>query len=562
MTNRWRSLLVLPIAAFASLAVAPAAGAAITSSQITTPASPTFAINDEEAPSTIAVSGTTSGGNPATDKVDLDCFYGPGPEDLTLAKEVPLSSEGDFSVPAAKLASIEDQVCRLRAVPASTIPADLSPFSGPVIATGERAKTAKIETGPNNGQPYDLYIWGQQLSAADDYDSLGSCGLDDGYLFDSEFKLTTTTFYCNDWFEQYDNNKENSASTRSEIQVDGANAYTPDAAEDINKEASPDFPTFSYSYSQNPANGNLTIKESDPIVKCPEATYPPTPVSCPMFESTGVTDSRTIEQTNEGHLVTITDHYESTDGQSHSLSLLPQNSQYFASRPNLHGEVIAYRFPGQGAFAKHAYGESVSLPGEAPSATFINVEGASEGDMETGQGAIILGQPASEATFNQVDSNQSEFYFHQTANVPAGGSATIQTAYAQAYSSTEVAALAEQAETDFKPAPPAQKAPIPPAPSNLFSFGKVTLNKHKGTASLQVMVPGAGLIVLSGKQVKQASLTASGMATIAMKITPTGKLVRKLKKSGKATVSVSVTFTPTGGTSKTLAKKVKLARKR
>lgn len=280
-----------------------------------------------------------------------------------------------------------------------------------------------------------------------------------------------------------------------------------------------------------------------------------------MFESTGVTDNRTIEQTNEGHLVTITDHYESTDGQSHSLSLLPQNSQHFTGSGD-NGEKIAYRFPGQGAFTKYAYGESVSLPSEAPSATFINVEGASEGDMETGQGAIILGQPASEATFNDVNSNVSELYFHQAANVPAGGMATIQTAYAQAYSSTEVAALAEQVETAFKPIPPVQKTPAPPAPSNLFSLGKLKLNKHKGTATLQVLVPGAGLIALSGRQVKQVSRTASGMATVTMEITPTGKLARKLKKSGKATVSVSATFTPTGGTSNTVVKTVKLSRKR
>ena len=104
-------------AALFVLVVAPAASAAITSSQITSPASPSYGIYDEESPNTIAVSGTTSGGNPATDKVNLDCFYGSSPENKVLAEEVSLNPDGSFSVPAANLKNIEDRVCRLRAVP-------------------------------------------------------------------------------------------------------------------------------------------------------------------------------------------------------------------------------------------------------------------------------------------------------------------------------------------------------------------------------------------------------------------------------------------------------------
>ena len=119
------------------------------------------------------------------------------------------------------------------------------------MATGERDETDKIESGPNAGQPYDFYIWGQQLGAADDYESAGSCGLDDSYLFDSELNLSTMTFYCNDWFDSFENFENEAASTRSQVQVDGANAYLPADAEEINSEAS-GFPTLTYSYSQDP----------------------------------------------------------------------------------------------------------------------------------------------------------------------------------------------------------------------------------------------------------------------------------------------------------------------
>ncbi len=543
-------------AALSALALAPAASAAIAGSQITSPASPSYGIYDEESPNTIAVSGTTSGGNPATDKVNLDCFYGSGPEDKVLAEEVSLNPDGSFSVPAANLSKIEDRVCRLRAVPTGAIPPELSPFGGPLMATGERDKTNKIESGPNAGQPYDFYIWGQQLGAADDYESVGGCGLSDGYLFDSEFNLSTVTFYCNDWFKYFENFENQTASTRSQVQVDGANAYLPADAEEINSEAS-GFPTLTYSYSQEPLSGNLTIHESDAIVRCSEATYPPTKTSCPSFLSAGVRDDRTIVQSNDGHLITITDRYVSTDGQAHTLDLLPQNNQYFGQS----GEKIAYRFPGESSFATHKDGESIAFSGGTPGAVFAQVQGAPDGDTSTGRGAIVFDHSASPATFNKVNGRESDLYFHQSAVVPAGGSTTLRFAYAQAYSSSEVEALAGQAESSFKPAPlPPAPAPVV-VPSNSFKFGKVKLNKRKGTAKLQVTLPDTGTIVLAGRQIKTVRRGVLAAGTVGLTITPTGKLAHKLKLTGKAKATAKVTFTPTGGSAKTETKPLKLLRR-
>ena len=542
-------------AALFVLAFAPAASAAITSSQITSPTSPSYGIYDEESPNTIAVSGTTSGGNPATDKVNLDCFYGSGPKDKVLAEEVSLNPDGSFSVPVANLKNIDDQVCRLRAVPSGAIPADLSPFSGPLMATGERHETSKIASGPNAGQPYDFYLHAQQQSAADDYASAGSCGLDDGYLFDSELNKSTTTFYCNDWFWYNENFENEAASTRSEMRVDGADAYLPADADEINSEASSGFPTLTYSYSQDPLTGNLTIHESDPIVKCPEATFPATKTSCPSFLSTGVRDERTIVQSNDGHLVTITDQYVSTDGQAHTLDLLPQNDQYFGSS----GEKIAYRFPGEGSFATHKDGESIAFSGETPAAVFAQVQGSPDGDTATGRGAIVFDHSASPATFNKVSIEESDFYFHQSAAVPAGGSTTLRFAYAQAYTSSEVEALVQQAESSFRPPPP-PPAPVV-APSNSFKFGKLKLNKRKGTAKLQVILPGAGTIFLSGKQIKTVKRGVSAAGTVSLMIRPTGGLAHKLKITGKAKATAKVTFTPTGGSAKTETKRLKLLRR-
>jgi hypothetical protein len=95
---------------------------------------------------------------------------------------VPVEADGGFSVPAVSLHNAADHLCRLRAVPAGETPADPSPFAGPVLATSEDFRTS-IGSGPNVGTLSDYYFFAQQVPAAFDYYSTGSCGLGDGYLF-------------------------------------------------------------------------------------------------------------------------------------------------------------------------------------------------------------------------------------------------------------------------------------------------------------------------------------------------------------------------------------------
>lgn len=103
------------------------------------------------------------------------------------------------------------------------------------------------------------------------------------------------------------------------------------------------------------------------------------------------------------------------------------------------------------------------------------------------------------------------------------------------------------------PSPPSL-APTPVSPSNAFTFGKLKLNKKKGTATLKVNVPGAGTLTAvdakkkSPKRVRKASATASGpsVATLKLKATKSGK--KTLVAKGKLQFKLSVTFTPTGGT--------------
>ncbi len=261
------------------LVMTPAAHAAITGSQITTPSDPSFFIADEDASTqTFAISGTTTGGTPATDQVDVRCYR--GGTSASVASNVALNSDGSFSLPSANLNNVHDRTCRLRAVPAGTSPSDVTPYAGPLIGVGER-DTSKVATGPNTGSAYDYYLYAPQLTGAFDYVSVGSCGLYDGYLFDPTYVPTTYTFYCNAGLFS----GTPAPSTRSELQIDGANAYAPwDAAQYINSNAT-GLPAVTYTYTVDTATGNLVIHEADPFVKCTDATYPPTAASCASFVS-------------------------------------------------------------------------------------------------------------------------------------------------------------------------------------------------------------------------------------------------------------------------------------
>jgi hypothetical protein len=474
--------MVAGLSAAIALWIAPQAGATITSTQITSPADPTYSIRDDDNPNTMAVSGTTDSTDPGTDTVDLDCFYGSGPDSSQLSADVTLQSDGSFSVPGANLENVEGKVCRLRAVPSGTPPVDLAPFAGPVLATGERS-TDVIDSGPNTGAPYDLYVWGQQLTAGDDYVSAGSCGIYDGYLYDSDLTLTAVTWYCNDGFNAGDVQGDLESSTRSQLEVDGADAYTPYTAWDINDAASPGFPALTYDYTLDPATGDLTITESDEVVKCPDATYPPDETTCQSFVDTGVRLDRTITQGSDGHLVYVTDNWVSTDGKAHSLDLLPQNDQCFAeARSPCGGPDVQYKFPGETSYSTHDVGDVVPFSGSGPVAVYANVEGAGDGNTSTGQGAIVFDRPASPATFNSV-SYDSEFYFHQTGTATAACPATFRFAYAQDYDSADVQSLAQSALNRFATPVtcpgPNPTTPVVPAPAGHTGKRKHALRKCK-----------------------------------------------------------------------------------
>jgi hypothetical protein len=237
-----------------------------------------------------------------------------------------------------------------------------------------------VSGGPNDGTLFDYYVWAGQLSGAFDYVSVGDCGVFDGYLFDPTLANTTTTFFCNAGLFQ---NDSNTSPTRSELQIDAKDAYPPYVAEQINPDAS-GLPAVSYTYSLDPATGNLTIHETDPLVKCTDTSYPPDTTKCATFVSAGVTDNITITQDHDGRVSWFTESFASTDTHSHTLDLLwDQNQRFHGSSGD--SDNVEYEFPGQSGFAIPTAGSSVTLPATAGT-IYIRVHGGADGDMNTGRG--------------------------------------------------------------------------------------------------------------------------------------------------------------------------------
>ena len=423
------------------LAAAPAAPAAITASQITTPSNPSFFVADENGNlQTFTISGTTTGGN-ANNLVDVRCYF--GGTSVKVKGNVPLNANGAFSVTAADLSKILDLTCQLRAVPAGTKPADLTPFSGPVIGVGDR-ESSKISGGTNNGKTYDYSLDAQQQTAAFDYASLGSCGLHNGFLYDSTYANTTVTFACNAGLMAADGPVN---PTRSELQIDGVNAYAPTQAFFINAGAG-GFPALTDTYTVDKTTGNVVIHETDPLVKCSEATYPPSQTSCATFVSAGVTDDRTVTQDHEGHISWITDTFKSTDSKPHSIDLLWDSNQQFFG-PSGDSSQIEYEFPGESSFSTHTTGQTVSLPSSGGT-ILLRMHGAADGSMGTGQGAIVYDRRATAAKFTAVTAVDSRFTLHQSGTVPAGGSTRFRFAFVQDYQAALVATRAKAARTLFQ----------------------------------------------------------------------------------------------------------------
>jgi hypothetical protein len=510
------------------------AGAAITGSQITSPADPTYAYFDEtkDTLTTVlyTVEGTVTG---AASGVDVRCYVGNSATEYHVLAEAVTVTAGRFSLPVT--AEMEShQPCVLRAVPEGYTGAP-SAFTGPSVTSSYFEIYSNSATSTAYGYELGTYTLGANF----EIDSVGECGIYYSRLFvPGSLEPSAHLFDCNSGLAAYDETATGT-HTRSALQVDGVNAYSPGAAQYVEAEEThapiKNAPQIAVTQSFDPATALATIHEIDPIVKCsPETVYPPTSTSCTHFVSTGVELERSWQTTRGDQVASMTDTWRSTDAAPHTVNAL--YAQYFVD--NYPASGGAYKFPGAGAFSPTTKGSTVALPGGPNTILYKENAGTPDvGDGEFPQGAIVYDSSPSEPLSVFVGSDETEyngFEMPYQRTIPAGGSSTLRMAFVQGYGLSEVESLAKAVLASYLPTVSISS----PANGATVSAPSVTV---AGTASdtgalASLTVNGQAVSVGAGGAWSTSVALNSGANTITATATDQAGL--------SSSSSVSVTYSP------------------
>jgi hypothetical protein len=102
-------------------------------------------------------------------------------------------------------------------------------------------------------------------------------------------------------------------------------------------------------------------------------------------------------------------------------------------------------------------------------------------------------------------------------------------------------------------------------PSNVFTVGRTTRNKKKGTATVEVTVPNTGELTAAGKGVTaigaSSAVAVAAPGAVKLKIRAKGKKRKKLNSKGKVKAALTLTYIPTSGTASTQSLSVKLRKR-
>ena len=353
---------------------------------------------------------------------------------------MPVGDDGAFST-TALMRLIAGHACRFGRFPrAARAVDDLPEFAGPQIAVSEAGLPSGVVDG-NANYPFDFYVYAESLTGSAAWDSAGSCG---PYAapYDSSFGQGNFAIDCAGSLLGANTPV---GATRSDVQIDGQNAYDAASAEGLSVGIGDlaKFPSLSASVVQDPADGDVTSDETESWGTCATpVSYPPTSHDCPVFASTGVQLQREITTSDGGLVVTMTDTWSSTDGQAHSLDLLYDDYVGLHSS-NQQGVQPGYEFPGQSTFSTYQAGDTLPGPGAAPGSILVRSDiNTADGDASQAAGAITFSNPPTGFTFISND----EFQEQQILQVPAGGSVSLTYIYSTAHAVAQVQPLALAAQ--------------------------------------------------------------------------------------------------------------------
>jgi hypothetical protein len=103
--------------------------------------------------------------------------------------------------------------------------------------------------------------------------------------------------------------------------------------------------------------------------------------------------------------------------------------------------------------------------------------------------------------------------------------------------------------------------PRPSATCSAFGIGGVQRNKKKGTATLNVEVPGGGTLTAGGRGAKTATAQAAAAGEVALVLKASGKARKKLAAKHKLRLRLTISWSPTGNAPASQTAKVKLKKR-
>ncbi len=537
--------------------IAPGTAAAVApESQITSPSGTIYPLQDSSTDgSEITVAGTAN-----FSEATIRCYYqaaGSGYRTLVAKTTV---KEGSFSAAFTRGQLSDVALCRLRAVPVTETnpnpPAAEGPFKGPLVVQ------SFFESGPHG-----YFAASQALAGTFLFETAESCGEESSLYGAVTLERSDDFFYClNEILDR--------PEAQRELKVDGDYGYTPGAAQSLYagtlKGKVKDVPEESVGTSLNEADGQMTITEEDPIVKCsPEPAEPASEAGCTEFVPSGVTLKRTWQTADAGHLATLRDAWVSADGKAHSLEY-----HYYTEFAGAGGSAEGdYEFPGANGFSATQTGKPIAVPAGPGTILYRrDAESPETGEEIQPQGAVVYdrtpGTPIPIPYGSSEDGDESAFELPYSLSVPAGGEAAVRLAFIQSFSLPEVKSLAASTVAAFKPtitigAPATGSSTSSPSASVSGTVGdsgaiaSVTVNGQAATVTGSTwsatvpLTPGANAITATATDDAGLTATAGETVTYTVAEKPAPPKASKLSapKTNGEKVTVALACTGPTGTS-------------
>ncbi len=524
---RFAPLLAVVLVA---LLAAPALAAGPTASTITSPSDPALIFRDQDGSGgtvVLSVDGTTTGvGN-----VDLRCYDAIG-NSWVAAADVPVTAN-HFHADITNAHIGAQAPCVLRAVPVgdsvSQPPGTSSPYSGLRVLQAYRAWD-RISGGPNDGKIFDLSYLDFGDGGALKIGSAGTCAVGMmGLLNPTTLVESPEMFGCIGRFSPTVRDAV-SPGARSEIQVDGVNAYPPYSAilKAPDGYQTPGFVPVSVTDAYDPATGDLIVKEKERLLRCL-----PDDFTCSSFSPLGVELDRLITTSAQQRDVTETDTWRSVDGSQHALDALYDDETGEVS-PNR----TSFDFPGSSGFQTYDHGDQVTLP-RGPGSILVKDDSTTPdaGDGVNPQGALTYASaPDGPLVFHFSDSGGTdipEWTMPYARTIPAGGQMVLRFGVADALSLADVEGFAQATLAGFAPS---LSIDFPANGAVVHKRSLVVSGKAVDAAGVALTVNGQATSVASnGAWLRQMNLTPGTNTVTAVATDPDGFMTQR---------QVSFTYVP------------------